>query len=364
MKKIRFNLIMVTIALICIGIVMIYSSSAIYAHRNFNDSAYFLKRHLIFLIVGLLFTTLFTALDYRTLQRFSKPAIVTVLILLILVLIPGLGKEVAGARRWFRFAGFSFQPSEFAQICMILYTADFLSREKGRKKRKFFDFLPLMMILSFMVLLVLMQPDLGTSFAIAAIVIIMVYFGGIPLKYISAVFLVGLPVLFLAIFSVPYRRMRIVSFLNPWLDPRGSGFQLIQSQIALGSGGIFGLGLGQSKQKLFYLPAAHTDFIFSIIAEELGLLGSLFIIGLFIFFILQVAKIINRCRDVFGRIFALGLASMITFKAIINMAVSCGVIPTKGLPLPFISYGGTSLVVDLISVGIILNISARSDIKY
>jgi len=166
------------------------------------------------------------------------------------------------------------------------------------------------------------------------------------------------------ILSVPYRRMRLISFFNPWMDPKGSGFQIIQSQIALGSGGFFGVGLGMSRQKLFYLPAAHTDFIFSIIGEEMGLVGSWFVIVVFAIFIWLVANLIKRCRDHFGRILSLGLVSIISLKAIINMAVSCGIMPTKGLPLPFISYGGTSLVVDLICVGLIINISARSEARY
>lgn len=343
---------------------MIYSASAIYAHKYLDDSAFFLKRHLLYLIIGVLLTALAMSINYKELQKYSKPLMIISLVLLVLVLLPGFGKEISGAKRWFRFAGFSFQPSEFTQVCMILYAADFLSRQKKSKRKRLTDFLPVILVLGFAVLLILLQPDLGTSFALIMIVFILLFYAGMSLKYILGVILVSLPVLFWAIFSVPYRRARVISFLNPWLDPKGSGFQLIQSQIALGSGGIFGAGLGQSKQKLFYLPAAHTDFIFSIIGEELGLLGSLFLLGLFIVFIWLVAKIINRCKDYFGRLLALGLVSMIALKAIINMAVSCGIMPTKGLPLPFISYGGTSLVMDLISVGIILNISARSQADY
>ncbi|MDI6605754.1 MAG: FtsW/RodA/SpoVE family cell cycle protein, partial [Candidatus Omnitrophota bacterium] len=196
-----------------------------------------------------------------------------------------------------------------------------------------------------------------TTLAMGIVIFLMLLIAGTRPAYLISLLLAGLPVLYFLIFSVPYRRMRILAFLNPWLDPRGSGFQIIQSQIALGSGGVFGVGLGHSKQKLFYLPAAHTDFILSIIGEELGLLGTLGIIILFIIFVRQGLNIIKHACDKFGYFLALGLVLMITFKAIINIGVSCGVFPTKGLPLPFISYGGSSFIFDLISVGILLNIS-------
>lgn len=360
----RRNLIIVVLALISIGVVMIYSSSAIYAHKYLDDSLYFLKRHIFYLAIGMILTSFVMAIDYRILQKYSKPLIVVSVLLLVLVLIPHVGKEVSGAKRWFKFAGFSFQPSEFAQLCVILYAADFLTRRKSQQKKKFLDFLPLMMVLGFIVLLILVQPDLGTSFSLTFAIMIMIYYAGMNLKYLLGIFLAALPALSWIIFSTPYRRARILAFLNPWEDPQGTGFQIIQSQIALGSGGIFGTGLGQSKQKLFYLPAAHTDFIFAIIGEELGIIGSLLLVGLFIFFIWQVSKVINNCKDHFGKFLAVGLLAIIMIKAVINMAVSCGLMPTKGLPLPFISYGGTSLVMDLLAIGLILNISVRSGVNY
>jgi len=189
----------------------------------------------------------------------------------------------------------------------------------------------------------------------------MLFVAGVRLSYLFSLVLASLPMLYVLVFSVPYRRMRIMAFLNPWLDPKGSGFQIIQSQLALGSGGIFGVGLGQSKQKLFYLPAAHTDFIFSIIGEELGLLGTMCVVILFIIFIQQGLKIIKNTTDKFGYFLALGLILMISLKAVINIGVSCGILPTKGLPLPFISYGGSSFVFDMISVGILMNIARTGD---
>jgi len=206
-----------------------------------------------------------------------------------------------------------------------------------------------------------MQPDLGTTVALGFVVLIMLFVAGVRPAYILSLILASLPILYLLIFSVPYRRARVLAFINPWLDPKGSGFQIIQSQIALGSGGIFGVGLGHSKQKLFYLPAAHTDFIFSIIGEELGLLGTIGVIVLFIIFIQQGIKIIKNAPDRFGYFLSLGLVLMVSFRAIINIGVSCGLLPTKGLPLPFISYGGSSFIFDMVSVGILVNIARTGE---
>lgn len=360
MKIVRRRLTIVVLALLSIGVVMIYSASAIYALKFFNDSAYFLKRHLIYLCIGVAAALIIMATNYRILQKYAKPLMIFSLLLLILVLFPSLGKEAGGARRWIDLGVVTFQPSVFVQLCIVLYAADFISRKKRNVKKPISEFMPFFIILVLSSLLILLQPDLGTTVVIAAVSGIMLFYAGIPMTYFVSLLLISIPLLYLAIFSVPYRRLRMISFLNPWADPQGSGFQLIQSQIALGSGGIFGLGLGQSKQKLFYLPAAHTDFIFSIIGEETGILGSLVVMGLFILFVWLVMRIVIRCKDNFGRLLALGLSVSIALKAAINMAVSCGMLPTKGLPLPFISYGGTALVIDLVAVGIILNISSRS----
>jgi cell division protein FtsW len=306
-RNIRINLFITTVILICIGIVMIYSASSIYAWEKYNDSLFFLKRHIVFLVIGALLTFLIMGFDYRKLKKIAKPFLIFSLLLLVLVLIPG--------------------------IC----------------------------VLGLVALLILMQPDLGTTLAIGMVVFIMLFVSGVRLTYLLSVILSSLPVLYLLIFSVPYRRMRILAFLNPWLDPKGSGFQIIQSQVALGSGGMFGVGLGHSRQKLFYLPAAHTDFIFSIIGEELGLVGTLAIVILFILFIQQGLKVLKNAPDKFGYFLSLGLVLMISLKAIINIGVSCGLLPTKGLPLPFISYGGSSLIFDILSVGLLINIARTGE---
>ncbi|MDD5128216.1 MAG: putative lipid II flippase FtsW [Candidatus Omnitrophica bacterium] len=358
-RKTRINLIIVSVILVCIGIIMIYSSSSIYAWEKYGDSFYFLKRHLVFLSIGILFTFLAMVVDYRLLRKHARLLLWIAFGLLVLVLIPGLGREISGARRWFRFKFISFQPSEFVNLALIIYMADFICRKGEQIKTLFKGFIPPICILGAVSLLILLQPDLGTTIALGSVVLIMLYIAGVRASYIASLILCSLPMVYILVFSVPYRRARILAFLNPWLDPKGSGFQIIQSQIAIGSGGLFGVGLGHSQQKLFYLPAAHTDFIFSIIGEELGLIGTLGVIVLFMIFIQQGLKIIKNAQDKFGYFLAQGLVLMISLKAIVNIGVSCGVFPTKGLPLPFISYGGSSLIFDMVSLGILINI-ARS----
>jgi len=360
-RNIRVNLFTTTVILICIGIVMIYSASSIYAWERYQDSFFFLKRHIIFIFLGVLLAFLVMNVDYRKFRRFAKPVLIFSLLLLVLVLIPGIGREISGARRWFRFKFISFQPSELAILAIIIYIADFIHRKGNTIETLWQGFIPQILILGLTVLLILMQPDLGTALVIGIVVFIMLFIAGVRLTYLLSLILAGLPLLYVLIFSVPYRRMRIMAFLNPWLDPKGSGFQIIQSQISLGSGGIFGVGLGHSKQKLFYLPAAHTDFIFSIIGEECGLWGTIGVIILFIIFIHQCLKIVKNAPDKFGYFLSLGLVLMIALKAIINIGVSCGIFPTKGLPLPFISYGGSSLIFDIISVGILMNIARTGE---
>lgn len=360
-RNIRINLFIVSTILICIGIVMIYSASSIYAWERYKDSFFFLKRHLSFLAIGAVLGFLVMRVDYRKFRCFARPLVLLSLLLLLLVLIPGIGREVSGARRWFRFKFISFQPSELANMAVIIYIADFIARRGDTIKTFLKGFFPPMCVLGITALLILMQPDLGTTLAICVLVFIMLFIAGIRVSYLLSVVLASIPMLYILIFSVPYRKTRIMAFLNPWLDPKGSGFQIIQSQIALGSGGAFGIGLGHSRQKLFYLPAAHTDFIFSIIGEELGLIGTISVIILFIIFIQQGLKIIKNANDKFGYFLSLGLILLISLKVVINIGVSCGIFPTKGLPLPFISYGGSSFIFDIISVGILMNIARTGE---
>ncbi len=361
MRTIRIHLFLTTFILICIGIVMIYSASGIYALERYKDSFFFLKRHLVFLLLGTAAMFFMMSLDYKKLKEISKPLLLIAIVLLVLVLIPGIGREVSGARRWFRFKIISFQPSEFANLAVIVYAADFISRKETSIRTSVRALFPVIAVLGVCSLLILMQPDLGTTVAISFVVFSMLFLSGVRISYFLYMITGVIPLLYLLVFSVPYRRNRIMAFLNPWADPRGTGFQIIQAQVAFGSGGFFGVGLGRSIQKLFYLPAAHTDFIFSIIGEELGLLGSAAVIGLLFIFIALCLKIIKSIPDRFGYLLCLGLTLMLSFKAMVNVGVSCGMLPTKGLPLPFISYGGSSLIFDMVGLGLILNVSRSAE---
>jgi cell division protein FtsW len=278
-----------------------------------------------------------------------------------MVIFPGIARESGGAKRWLHIAGFNFQPSEFAKIALIIYLADFLNRKARNLKNFWHGFVPPMAVLGLVALLTLLQPDLGTSISFVVVVFCMLYVSGARLRHILFSTLAALPFLYILVFSVPYRRARILAFLNPWLDPQGTGFQIIQSQIALGTGGLWGVGLGQSKQKLFYLPAAHTDFIFSIIGEELGLAGACAVVALFIFLLLNMAKIIYSVQDPFGKLICVGVTTLVAFSAVVNIGVSIGALPTKGLPLPFISYGGSSLIFHMMAIGLFLNVSKTEE---
>ena len=355
MRDVRISIFFTVAVLVAVGIIMIYSASAIYAHGNYSDSLYFLKRHLIYLVIGVLLMFAAMSIDITEIQKHAKYIMLFSIFLLLAVLV--LGRETSGAKRWFRLGPVNFQPSEFAKIAMIMYVADFVARKGFRVKSFLYGFLPAAMVLGCAVGLVLLEPDLGTAVTLSLITFIMLFAGGVNSGYIFGAFLASLPVLYMLLFRVAYRRKRMMTFLNPWADKRGTGFQIIQSFIALGSGGIFGVGLGQSRQKLFYLPASHTDFIFSIIGEELGFLGTASIVILFIVFVWQGMKIVFKAPATFERLVALGIVSLIAIEAIINIGVTAGALPTKGLPLPFISYGGSGLIFHLMAIGLLLNVA-------
>lgn len=357
MRDIRISIAIIVVILLNIGAVMIYSASGMYALEEMGDKTYFLKRHLLFLLVGLVLMFLTMAIDYRELKKYAKPLLLVGIALLILVLVPGIGREIFGARRWFKLGPFSFQPSELMKIFIMIYMAEFLSRKQNKINSFIEGFLPPILVLGAIFLLVVVQPDLGNSVLIAGIVLIMLFVAGARIQHLLALGLLALPALVYLVVKVPYRMRRIVAFLDPWKDELGVGFQLSQSQIALGSGGILGVGLGDSKQKLFYLPAAHTDFILSIIGEELGLIGTLAVVILFIALLWQGARIVKRTNDSFGYFLGIGILSMLGLQAVVNIGVSIGAFPTKGLPLPFISYGGSALIFNMIAIGLLLNIS-------
>lgn len=337
---------------------MVYSSSAIYAYQVFGDSAYFLKRQLLFLAIGSLLTFLFMSLSIDTIRRLSKPFVALSICLLVSVLL--FGSEVGGARRWFRALGLGFQPSELTKLTLLIYLADVLSRKQQYISNFFYGLLPPILVSALIVGLILLEPDLGTAVCLSLVIMILFFVTGVSPKLIGACVVLAMPVLYFLVFHTPYRRRRILAFLNPWADMRGGGYQIIQSFLALGSGGIFGVGLGNSTQKLFYLPGAHTDFIFSIIGEEMGFLGLGILVLLYIMFLLFGLKIAMNAKDTFGQFLAIGICSLIGLEAIIHIAVCSGALPTKGLPLPFVSYGGSSLTFHIAMVGLLLNVCKSS----
>ncbi|MBF0484262.1 MAG: putative lipid II flippase FtsW [Candidatus Omnitrophica bacterium] len=362
MRELRVSLAMVVTLFLCIGIIMIYSASGIYAQQVLGNPLYFLVRHLSFLVMGLLAMIPIMLMDYRDLQKIAKPLMVVSVILLVLVLIPGLGKSSFGARRWFKVGPINFQPSELMKLSMLIYVSDFLTRKKNDIRSFSHGFIPLTLVMGVSCLLILKEPDMGNAVLIGLMVWVLMFLAGGKLKHLLSFFILALPALVILVIKEPYRMRRLVAFIDPWKDSLGAGFQLTQSHIAFGSGGIFGLGLGKSVQKLFYLPAAHTDFIMSIIGEELGFLGAFVVIMLFIIFVFQGARIAKRTQNPFGYFLASGIVGMLGTQAMVNIGVSIGALPTKGLPLPFISYGGSALIFNLMAIALLLNISRTEDL--
>lgn len=362
MRNTRITIFVTMLVLIGIGMVMIYSTSSITMWQQTGKSTGLLVRQFFYFLVGFAFMFLAMAIDYYRLRRFARALLYIAIVPLVIVLIPNIAREVGGAKRWLSFLGLNYQPSEFVKIALMIYMADFINRKADVLRDFWRGFVPPVLVLCFVTLLVLAQPDLGTAVSLVVLVFTMLFVSGTRLMYLFSSILASLPFLYLLIFRVPYRRARIMAFLNPWLDPKGSGFQIIQSQIALGSGGFWGVGLGAGKQKLFYLPAAHTDFIFSIIGEELGLFGVVCVILLFIFLIWKMWQVIYSIQEPFGKLICIGVAVLIAFSAVINIGVSIGCLPTKGLPLPFISYGGSSLIFHMIAIGLFLNVSRTDEL--
>ena len=344
-----------TVVLLGMGIVMVYSASAVVGLERFGDPSYFGKRQILFGTVGLLGGLALMGTNYDRWRPLAYPLFALSLVSLIAVLLPGIGREVGGARRWFRWGPLSVQPAEFAKIAMILFLAHFLS---GKQEKTFkAHFLPAALGVGALTIPVLLQPDIGTGLLMVSVACVLLYVGGVRPLHLLGTAGVVFPVLFGFILSAGYRRLRLISFLDPWGDPQGSGFQLIQSYLSLGQGGWTGLGLAQGKAKLLFLPEPHTDFIFSVVGEELGYLGALGLMFLFGLLIFRGARVAFRCDNSFGALLAAGLTSLLGTQTLIHLAVAVGLLPTKGLPLPFISTGGSALLVSLASVGILLSIA-------
>lgn len=362
-KDIRRNILEIVIVISLIGILFVYSASSIYAFHKFNNPLYYIERQVVFLGVSLLlfFIILFFC-DIEFLLGSGRYLLILNIILLFLVLL--LGKEQGGARRWFTIGGVNFQPSELLKISFPLYIADYFRRKKDNIKNLFSGFSPLIFISSFIFLLLLLEPDMGSVVFWSLWLCIMMYIMGVRKRYILGLICLGVIAFSLLIYVAPYRMQRILAFLNPWEDIRNQGFQLVQSSISYVEGGLWGKGLGNGRQKFFFLPAAHTDFILSIIAEEVGLCGVLVIIFLFFLLFLNMERLISRVKEPTIRLLDTGILFIFILQTIINMGVSVGIMPTKGMSLPFVSYGGSSLVINYLALGLFLKVSYKYESDY
>ena len=352
-------LFLATLVLVGFGVAMVFSSSAIVAKERFGDPNYFSFKQLISATLGLAVMFVVMKIDYHAYRHpaivFSGLAVVIALLVLVFFLAAS-----ANTHRWIQFSGFSVQPSEMAKIALIFFLAYFLEKRKGKVNDLAFTLVPIAVIVALLAGLIVLQPDLGTAVSLLVVSGVLLFVAGLDLRWIAASIILAVPTFYLLVFRVRYRRERILAFLNPWEEPLGRGFQIIQSLLSVASGGIAGLGFMEGKQKLFYLPEAHTDFIFAVVGEELGLIGTCALVCLFAVFFWRGIRASMRAPDLFGFYLALGITMMVCVQAFINMSVVLGLLPTKGIPLPFLSYGGTSFVVMLSAVGILLNVSQQS----
>jgi cell division protein FtsW len=353
-------LFVVTLLLIFVGLVMVFSASAVMAKERYGSPYFFLLRQLGWAAIGVVVMVAAMTIDYR---RYKHPAVVFsclgfTTLLLIAVFFTDRSHHT---HRWIHMGPFSFQPSELAKPALILFLAFFLADRVNAIEDWRNTIIPAVIPTLTFIGLITFQPDLGTAIACAAITVCVLFIAGMEMKYLAYGFLASIPALYLLIFRVAYRRARILAFLNPYADAQGHGFNIIQSMIAVSTGGITGVGLMEGKQKRFYLPEPHTDFIFAVTAEEVGLVGSAILITLFVIFLWRGIRTALKTSDLFGRFLAVGITSMIVVQAFINISVVLGMMPTKGIPLPFISYGGTSLLCAMACVGVLLNISKQAE---
>ena len=345
-----------TLLLVCASVVMVYSASALVALERYQQPYLFVTRQVMWAVLGLALAAVAMRVDYRTYRSdtfvWALLGLVTLMLIAVLFSAP-----INGTRRWFGFGGLGVQPSELAKIAGIFFTALVLERRMHRIDELSYSLLPIGIVIGALVGLILLQPDFGTAMSLLLIVVAMVFAAGLNYRYLVGAVLVALPAIYVVLVSAPYRRRRLLAFWDPWADPLGDGFQIIQSLIAVGTGGVFGRGLMEGVQKLFYLPEPHTDFIFAVIGEELGLIGATGVLACFCLIAWRGLHISLRAQDSFGSFVALGITSMIVVQAFVNMSVVLGLMPTKGIPLPLVSAGGSSLLISLLGTGVLLNIS-------
>ena len=359
-KKMHIYLFTSVIVLSLFGLLMIYSSSYIWAEYKFNDPFRYVKQQGLFLVVGTFLMIFVSKLNYRIYKDKAWKIFLLCIALLILVLIPGIGSVRNGSRSWFGIGSFGIQPSEFAKLSLIILTSKYLTNSNKFITDIRKGIIPILAILLFVFGLIMLQPDFGTGMIIVVSIIALLYIAGVNMKFFIGLGVLGVIGIVILIIIAPYRMDRITSFLNPWADPLGTGFQIIQSLYAIGPGGLFGMGFLNSRQKHFYLPEPQTDFIFSIISEEFGIMGVLIVSFLFISILYCGIKISIECKDSFGKYLSFGMIFQMLIQAVMNLSVVVGLIPVTGVTLPFLSYGGSSLLVSMVSIGIILNISKNN----
>ncbi len=345
--------------LLVVGVAMVLSTSYLYALERFADGTYFFRKQLIALMVGVIGLIACSLLSAPAYRRLAYPLLALTVLILILVAIPGIGVLRGGARRWLMFAGFTFQPAELAKLTLVIYLAHSMAKKEERIKTFSVGVLPHLIVTSACLGLLLLEPDFGTALILAMLLYSMLFLGGVRVSHLLVTALLALPALIYVMLTAPYRLRRITTFLDPWSDPQDTGFQVIQSLIAFGSGQLWGRGLGEGRQKLFYLPEAHTDFVFSVIGEEIGLLGTLAVLALFALIVLRGFRLTSKIEEPFEQYLAFGLTVLLGMQALIHMGVVMGLMPAKGLVLPFISYGGSALVINMMEAGILLGLSRR-----
>jgi cell division protein FtsW len=348
------------ILLVGIGLVAVYSSSSILAEQRHGDHYFYLRKQLMFCLLGFVLMIIVKNINYLVYRKFVYLFLVASMILLVLLLMPRFGVKVGGAQRWFRLGFISIQPSEIAKLSLAMFVASSMQKNFEVMGSFSHGLLPHLLMGSIVIGLILVQPDLGTAVIIGIWILILLFIGGVSIAQLVVLLGLATPIVYYLITQTAYRLNRLWAFLNPWDDPQGIGFQIIHSFLAFGSGGLLGVGLGNSKQKLLYLPEPHTDFILAIIAEEIGFIGVSVLLILFTIVVLRGIKIALRAPDLFGTYLAMGISCMLAIQVMVNMGVVMALLPTKGLTLPFISYGGSSLIVNFISIGILMNISKKA----
>jgi cell division protein FtsW len=354
-------MVLITAALMILGLIMILSASSVTSFTTYGSSFRYFQKQLIWAGFGVVAFIAFSRFDYRKLRGVGYVAVIATALMLLAVLIPGVGITSGGSSRWLGYGALSFQPSEIAKLALVLFAADVFSRKEERTLKEFLHaMIPVVPVAGFLALLVMLQPDLGTTVLVGFIGIGIMFVAGTPLVYLIPVVGLGSGLATGVALWRPYMRARLLVFMHPWADPLGKGYQTIQSLIAMGSGGWVGVGLGASRQKWAYVPNAHTDFIYAILGEEMGLLGTLVVLGMFAFLTYLGIKVARRAPDRFGMLVASGITIWVALQALINMGAVSGALPVTGVPLPLVSFGGSSLVITLVAMGILTNIATQS----